>query len=79
MTAPPQRQIRAAYTEGTVTVYQAYPPEIGGPAVRDVTPLAHEVHRLVRSGDRAGAAALLPAEAPYPRPAESTARELRLC
>ncbi|WP_327066743.1 DUF4291 domain-containing protein [Kitasatospora sp. NBC_01302] len=200
VTAPPQRQIRAAYTEGTVTVYQAYPPEIGGPAVRDgrfpaawsrsrmtwikpsfrwmmyrcgwgtkpgqevvlaleisragfesalaqaclshydrdvhpdrvawaarlrettvrvqwdperdldftalpfrslqlglagratrdyadhwlrsvrdVTPLAHEVHRLVRSGDRAGAAALLPAEAPYPRPAESTARELRLC
>lgn len=47
-------------------------------AVRDVTPLAHEVHRLVRDGDRASAAALLPAEAPYPRLAQAVARELRL-
>lgn len=30
----PPRGIRAAHTESTITVYQAYPPEIGGPAVR---------------------------------------------
>jgi hypothetical protein len=30
----PQRQIRAVHTDETVTVYQAYPPEIAGPAVR---------------------------------------------
>ncbi|GAA1958413.1 DUF4291 domain-containing protein [Kitasatospora viridis] len=35
-------------------------------AVRDVTPLAHRVHELVRAGDRAAAAALLPEERPYP-------------
>lgn len=35
-------------------------------AVRDVTGLAGEIHDLLRSGDRAGAAELLPAEAPYP-------------
>ncbi|MDH6135829.1 hypothetical protein P3T37_005246 [Kitasatospora sp. MAA4] len=33
--------------------------------VRDVTPLAHQVHELVRAGQREAAAALLPAEAPY--------------
>ncbi|MGF1429369.1 DUF4291 domain-containing protein [Kitasatospora sp. LaBMicrA B282] len=47
-------------------------------AVHDVTPLAHEVGRLVRAGDRAAAAALLPVEAPYPLLAEATARELRI-
>ncbi|WP_262055992.1 DUF4291 domain-containing protein [Streptomyces sp. STR69] len=31
----PQHRIRAAYSESTVTVYQAYSPEIGLPAVRD--------------------------------------------
>ncbi|MEV5907778.1 DUF4291 domain-containing protein [Streptomyces chartreusis] len=31
----PQRVIRAAYAESTITVYQAYSPEIGLPAVRD--------------------------------------------
>lgn len=31
----PQRRIRAAHSESTITVYQAYSPEIGGPAVRD--------------------------------------------
>ncbi|MFE0800913.1 DUF4291 domain-containing protein [Streptomyces sp. NPDC058812] len=30
-----QRQIRAAYTASTITVYQAYSPEIGLPAVRE--------------------------------------------
>ncbi|MFE5141582.1 DUF4291 domain-containing protein [Streptomyces fagopyri] len=30
----PQRQIRAAHTDSTITVYQAYRPEIGGPAAR---------------------------------------------
>ncbi|MDT0270806.1 DUF4291 domain-containing protein [Streptomyces sp. DSM 44915] len=31
----PTRQIRARYTEETITVYQAYGPHIGGPAARD--------------------------------------------
>ncbi|WP_369261572.1 DUF4291 domain-containing protein [Streptomyces sp. R35] len=31
----PQRRIRAAYAESTITVYQAYSPEIGLPAVRE--------------------------------------------
>ncbi|OKK16902.1 hypothetical protein AMK16_24775 [Streptomyces sp. CB00455] len=35
-------------------------------AIRDVTPLAREVHGLLRSGDEASARALLPAEPPYP-------------
>jgi hypothetical protein len=35
-------------------------------SVRDVTAQAHEIHDLVRSGDRAAAAARLPAEHPYP-------------
>ncbi|MFH8754551.1 DUF4291 domain-containing protein [Streptomyces atroolivaceus] len=33
-------------------------------SVTDVTPLAHEIHGLVRSGDLDGAARLLPAETP---------------
>ncbi|MEV8390721.1 MULTISPECIES: DUF4291 domain-containing protein [unclassified Streptomyces] len=31
----PQRRIRAAYAESTITVYQAYSPEIGLPAVSE--------------------------------------------
>ncbi|MGW8973109.1 DUF4291 domain-containing protein [Streptomyces platensis] len=37
-------------------------------SVRDVTPLAREVHARVRAGERAAAAALLPEERPYPAP-----------
>ncbi|MFF5448171.1 DUF4291 domain-containing protein [Streptomyces sp. NPDC012888] len=32
---PAVREIRAAYTAETVTVYQAYAPHLGGPAARD--------------------------------------------
>ena len=35
-------------------------------AIRDVTPLAHEIHTLVRSGDLTSATRLLPQERPYP-------------
>ncbi|MBB4885300.1 DUF4291 domain-containing protein [Streptomyces netropsis] len=35
-------------------------------AVTDVTPLAHEVHALVRDGDPEAASRLLPEERPYP-------------
>ncbi|MFE6784119.1 DUF4291 domain-containing protein [Streptomyces sp. NPDC057680] len=38
-------------------------------SVRDVTPLAHRIHGLVRSGDLEAARALLPREEPYPEPA----------
>ncbi|SED66475.1 protein of unknown function [Streptomyces sp. 2231.1] len=31
----PQREIRAAYADSTITVYQAYSPAIGLPAVRE--------------------------------------------
>ncbi|MGW9032261.1 DUF4291 domain-containing protein [Streptomyces sp. NPDC055722] len=34
-------------------------------AIRDVTPLAHEIHTLVRSGNLDAAARLLPQERPY--------------
>lgn len=34
--------------------------------IEDVTPLAREVHGLVRAGDREAATALLPEERPYP-------------
>ncbi|WP_329242108.1 DUF4291 domain-containing protein [Streptomyces sp. NBC_01478] len=34
--------------------------------IRDVTPLAHEIHALVRDGDLESAARLLPQERPYP-------------
>ncbi|MEU9027760.1 DUF4291 domain-containing protein [Streptomyces sp. NPDC048383] len=34
-TPPPTRQIRAAHTDTTVTVYQAYSPRLGLPAARD--------------------------------------------
>ncbi|MGW5675172.1 DUF4291 domain-containing protein [Streptomyces sp. NPDC003860] len=43
-------------------------------AVRDVTPLAHEVHAAVVAGDRAAAEALLPVERPYPLPADLVER-----
>lgn len=36
-------------------------------SIRDVTPLAHEVHGLVRAGDLAAAQRRLPEERPYPR------------
>ncbi|MGW5342176.1 DUF4291 domain-containing protein [Streptomyces sp. HUAS TT3] len=35
-------------------------------SIRDVTPLAREIHALVQTGDDAAARALLPAETPYP-------------
>ncbi|WP_435604536.1 DUF4291 domain-containing protein [Streptomyces sp. bgisy130] len=37
-------------------------------AIRDVTPLAREIHARVRAGETAAAAALLPEERPYPAP-----------
>lgn len=42
-------------------------------SISDVTPLAHEIHALVRSGDPASAARLLPRERPYPADDELTA------
>ncbi|MGW7461379.1 DUF4291 domain-containing protein [Streptomyces sp. NPDC054797] len=35
-------------------------------SIRDVTPLAREIHGLVRAGEHAAARALLPVETPYP-------------
>ena len=35
MEEQPQRGIRAVHSESTITVYQAYPPEIGLPAARE--------------------------------------------
>ncbi|MFI5754597.1 DUF4291 domain-containing protein [Streptomyces sp. NPDC051569] len=35
-------------------------------SIRDVTPLAHRIHALVRGGDLAGATRLLPVETGYP-------------
>ncbi|MFI1285999.1 MULTISPECIES: DUF4291 domain-containing protein [unclassified Streptomyces] len=35
-------------------------------AIRDVTPLAREIHGLLRAGNDTAARALLPAETPYP-------------
>ena len=37
-------------------------------AIRDVTPLAHEIHALVKDGDLDSAAKLLPPERPFPTP-----------
>ncbi|MGH8920721.1 MAG: DUF4291 family protein, partial [Actinomycetes bacterium] len=37
-------------------------------SIRDITPLAHEIHALVRAGDDTAARALLPVETPYPAP-----------
>jgi hypothetical protein len=35
-------------------------------SIADVTPLAHEIHGLVRAGDLTAARRLLPEERPYP-------------
>ncbi|MDH2394183.1 DUF4291 family protein, partial [Streptomyces sp. HNM0663] len=35
-------------------------------SIRDVTPLAHEIHALVNGGDLDPATRLLPQERPYP-------------
>ncbi|MGX8909809.1 DUF4291 domain-containing protein [Streptomyces netropsis] len=43
-------------------------------AITDVTPLAHEVHALVRGGDLEKASRLLPEERPYPAGDELLAR-----
>ncbi|MGX9883737.1 DUF4291 domain-containing protein [Streptomyces sp. NPDC002276] len=45
-------------------------------AIRDVTPLAHEVHALVSRGELDSAARLLPQELPYPVGEESLAHLL---
>ncbi|MGW5878174.1 DUF4291 family protein [Nocardiopsis terrae] len=45
-------------------------------AITDVTPLAHEVHGLVRKGDLDAASELSPRERPYPV-AEGTIAHLR--
>ncbi|MEU2251316.1 DUF4291 domain-containing protein [Streptomyces sp. NPDC019224] len=37
-------------------------------SIRDVTPLAREIHALAGAGETEAAAALLPAETPYPLP-----------
>jgi len=42
-------------------------------AIRDVTPLAHEIHALVSSGDLDLATRLQPAERPYPAADELSA------
>ncbi|MFJ5640252.1 DUF4291 domain-containing protein [Streptomyces sp. NPDC093223] len=42
-------------------------------AIRDVTPLAHEIHALVSAGDLPSAARLLPEERPYPVEEEALA------
>ncbi|MET7378250.1 DUF4291 domain-containing protein [Streptomyces sp. NPDC005526] len=42
-------------------------------SISDVTPLAHELHTLVSSGDLDAAGRLLPAERPYPAQDELTA------
>jgi hypothetical protein len=39
-------------------------------SIRDVTPLAHDIHRLVRAGDLTTARSRLPDERPYPAGAE---------
>ncbi|NEC64602.1 DUF4291 domain-containing protein [Streptomyces sp. SID9727] len=47
-------------------------------SIRDVTPLAREIHAMVRAGGTEAATALLPAETPYPLPQGTplpTARE----
>ncbi|GAA4894153.1 DUF4291 domain-containing protein [Streptomyces coeruleoprunus] len=41
--------------------------------IRDVTPLAHEIHSLVRTGDLTAAQGLLPQERVYPLPADLVA------
>lgn len=43
-------------------------------AIHDVTPTARAVRQRLSEGDRAGAAALLPGESPYPLPPDLAAR-----
>ncbi|MFD4509929.1 DUF4291 domain-containing protein [Streptomyces sp. NPDC058457] len=45
-------------------------------AIRDVTPLAHQIHALVSGGDLVSATRLLPPERPYPAEDESLAHLL---
>jgi hypothetical protein len=79
MTSEGTRLIRAAYTDETITVYQAYAPQVGlsGVAVEhyldewivaigDVTALAHRVQELVGSGQAGLAESQVPAERVYP-------------
>ncbi|MFG2231641.1 hypothetical protein ACGFNX_16820 [Streptomyces sp. NPDC048723] len=42
--------------------------------IRDVTPLAHEIHAAVAAGNIDAAASLLPEERVYPLPAALTER-----
>jgi hypothetical protein len=63
-----EREVRAVYTDTTITVYQAYSAEIAAPALRagDVTDLAREIRSRLDDGDDEAAAALLPPERGYP-------------
>lgn len=45
-------------------------------AIHDVTPLAHEIHSLVSSGDLDSASRLMPQERPYPAGDETLAHLL---
>lgn len=78
------REIRAAHTAETTTVYRSLQVGLSGEAVRryvdewlvtltDVTPLAREIHGLVTAGDEEAARVLLPAEHPYPLSADIAA------
>jgi hypothetical protein len=69
------RLIRAAATAQTLTVYQAYEPQIAAAAVRagtfvppftDITETVGQVRQLVGAGQAEAAARLLPAERVYP-------------
>ena len=71
----PKRQVRADFDETSLTVYQAYSPEIADPtlaaSLTDVTELATRVHAAVRAGELETAQAMLPLERPYPLPPEA--------
>ncbi len=51
MTDVPVRQVRAAFTEETLTVYQAFPAVIAEPAVRAAT-LVAPVHSCTHDVDQ---------------------------
>jgi hypothetical protein len=81
----PLRQIRAHDDEATITVYQAYSPEIAQPAVvadasrwvvgiDDITADVHAMHRQLRAGRDDLCRAQLPSERPYPLPAAISRR-----
>ncbi|UNO41248.1 DUF4291 domain-containing protein [Streptomyces sp. MST-110588] len=40
-------------------------------SIKDVTPLAHEIHTLIQQGETTAASHLLPPERPYPAPAKT--------